>query len=122
MNLAILGLGTAVPPTRLPQADAEKVARAMCAATPEQAEALSVLYRQTAIADRHILFRDRKSTRLNSSHVSRSYAVFCLKKKRPSTPAGVARGWVARLPPQPHGSADTSRRLRPVRSDRGDGS
>src|SRR5438067_10097044 len=26
--------------------------------------------------------RDRKSTRLNSSHVSISYAVFCLKKKR----------------------------------------
>src|SRR5699024_11974492 len=25
---------------------------------------------------------DRKSTRLNSSHVSNSYAVFCLKKKR----------------------------------------
>src|SRR5699024_11695541 len=25
--------------------------------------------------------RDRKSTRLNSSHVSNSYAVFCLKKK-----------------------------------------
>src|SRR5699024_12691555 len=26
---------------------------------------------------------DRKSTRLNSSHVSISYAVFCLKKKTP---------------------------------------
>src|SRR5699024_11407431 len=26
--------------------------------------------------------RDRKSTRLNSSHVSSSYAVFCLKKKK----------------------------------------
>src|SRR6266576_4308942 len=26
--------------------------------------------------------RDRKSTRLNSSHVERSYAVFCLKKKK----------------------------------------
>src|SRR5690242_21493116 len=26
--------------------------------------------------------RDRKSTRLNSSHMSISYAVFCLKKKR----------------------------------------
>src|SRR5699024_11499197 len=26
-------------------------------------------------------YRDRKSTRLNSSHVSISYAVFCLKKK-----------------------------------------
>src|SRR5690349_22877260 len=25
---------------------------------------------------------DRKSTRLNSSHVERSYAVFCLKKKK----------------------------------------
>src|SRR5690606_39754257 len=27
-------------------------------------------------------FSDRKSTRLNSSHVKISYAVFCLKKKR----------------------------------------
>src|SRR5690349_22167283 len=27
---------------------------------------------------------DRKSTRLNSSHVEISYAVFCLKKKRPA--------------------------------------
>src|SRR3712207_7773270 len=28
--------------------------------------------------------RDRKSTRLNSSHANISYAVFCLKKKNPS--------------------------------------
>src|SRR5690625_5791393 len=28
------------------------------------------------------LFKDRKSTRLNSSHVAISYAVFCLKKKK----------------------------------------
>src|SRR5437667_4003900 len=28
--------------------------------------------------------RDRKSTRLNSSHITISYAVFCLKKKRNS--------------------------------------
>src|SRR5699024_12585215 len=28
-----------------------------------------------------IVSQDRKSTRLNSSHVSISYAVFCLKKK-----------------------------------------
>src|SRR5690625_7117749 len=27
-------------------------------------------------------FKDRKSTRLNSSHVAISYAVFCLKKKK----------------------------------------
>src|SRR5436305_5260255 len=30
-------------------------------------------------------WRDRKSTRLNSSHVRISYAVFCLKKKNKST-------------------------------------
>src|SRR3712207_8098925 len=30
--------------------------------------------------------RDRKSTRLNSSHANISYAVFCLKKKTSSTP------------------------------------
>src|SRR5690606_39555121 len=29
-----------------------------------------------------VSFRDRKSTRLNSSHVKISYAVFCLKKKK----------------------------------------
>src|SRR5436190_11844536 len=30
---------------------------------------------------------DRKSTRLNSSHTVISYAVFCLKKKKTSTPS-----------------------------------
>src|SRR5437868_10501201 len=37
-----------------------------------------------SLGDRRVpdpLLRDRKSTRLNSSHVSISYAVFCLKKK-----------------------------------------
>src|SRR5437870_11333401 len=31
---------------------------------------------------RYSCIRDRKSTRLNSSHVAISYAVFCLKKKK----------------------------------------
>src|SRR5690242_21298279 len=31
---------------------------------------------------RGVAERDRKSTRLNSSHMSISYAVFCLKKKK----------------------------------------
>src|SRR5207253_7840070 len=30
----------------------------------------------------HLRVQDRKSTRLNSSHVAISYAVFCLKKKK----------------------------------------
>src|SRR5690606_41994471 len=52
---------------------------------------LNQLYRQspaachaaleTTLAD-DTLTSDRKSTRLNSSHVKISYAVFCLKKKR----------------------------------------
>src|SRR5690606_40553281 len=33
----------------------------------------------------NIVLGDRKSTRLNSSHVKISYAVFCLKKKRSET-------------------------------------
>src|SRR5438477_6265388 len=36
----------------------------------------------TTIARRFMQTPDRKSTRLNSSHMSISYAVFCLKKKK----------------------------------------
>src|SRR2546422_9718821 len=35
-----------------------------------------------AVVDQQIGARDRKSTRLNSSHGYISYAVFCLKKKK----------------------------------------
>src|SRR5690606_39779961 len=35
-----------------------------------------------AMSDRIAVMKDRKSTRLNSSHVKISYAVFCLKKKK----------------------------------------
>src|SRR3712207_7186432 len=34
------------------------------------------------VEDLRGLLRDRKSTRLNSSHANISYAVFCLKKKK----------------------------------------
>src|SRR2546430_8960004 len=34
---------------------------------------------------------DRKSTRLNSSHSQISYAVFCLKKKKPDLPKVLLR-------------------------------
>src|SRR5256886_7400930 len=37
------------------------------------------------VTDRGALYRDRKSTRLNSSHSQISYAVFCLKKKNNNT-------------------------------------
>ncbi len=56
MSFAILGMGTALPPTKLSKADAERVARAMCCSTPEHAELVAALYRQAGIDSRHILF------------------------------------------------------------------
>src|SRR5438874_5250118 len=48
--------------------------------------------------------QDRKSTRLNSSHVESSYAVFCLKKKRllgaraqPAARILLVAGWASSL-------------------------
>src|SRR5438874_8819748 len=38
--------------------------------------------------------RDRKSTRLNSSHVEISYAVFCLKKKNNSVLHSYKKTWI----------------------------
>src|SRR5690606_42097833 len=38
------------------------------------------IFTETVVYDFEVL--DRKSTRLNSSHVKISYAVFCLKKKK----------------------------------------
>src|SRR3712207_7313414 len=45
--------------------------------------------------------RDRKSTRLNSSHANISYAVFCLKKKK-NDPTSVAQRSVRAYPIDPH--------------------
>src|SRR5437899_7256317 len=43
---------------------------------------------ENARADRlHLRGQNRKSTRLNSSHLGISYAVFCLKKKKSSKPS-----------------------------------
>src|SRR3712207_8721304 len=41
--------------------------------------------RQEELCGRAMADRDRKSTRLNSSHANISYAVFCLKKKKIKT-------------------------------------
>src|SRR5699024_11609840 len=40
------------------------------------------IYIECGYSGQNLAQRDRKSTRLNSSHVSISYAVFCLKKKK----------------------------------------
>src|SRR5690625_6873056 len=50
----------------------------MRADLPKQLEHLTV----RGIVYDHCIHLDRKSTRLNSSHVAISYAVFCFKKKK----------------------------------------
>src|SRR5699024_12731352 len=52
-----------------------------CTVSPGQA-LCGVVSLQTAHGRRVGRDRDRKSTRLNSSHVSISYAVFCLQKQK----------------------------------------
>src|SRR5699024_12143189 len=44
-------------------------------------EAVRDILQKDQAQNHAFIFRDRKSTRLNSSHVSISYAVFCLKIK-----------------------------------------
>src|SRR5690625_4077746 len=47
-----------------------------------QEEGIPTHYIKTDMNDVSMYVQDRKSTRLNSSHVAISYAVFCLKKKK----------------------------------------
>src|SRR2546427_9075195 len=58
--------------------------RVLCDAFDEQAKALLALQKGLLRLppDEIGPCRDRKSTRLNSSHSQISYAVFCLKKKK----------------------------------------
>src|SRR5437773_4684697 len=52
---------------------------------PHAAMVLGLAKKGESIAVRQLVSRapsDRKSTRLNSSHITISYAVFCLKKKK----------------------------------------
>src|SRR5256885_9128672 len=50
-----------------------------------------------AFPDTKIELRDRKSTRLNSSHLVISYAVFCLKKKKKTHTTARHRSYRNRL-------------------------
>src|SRR5690349_23968656 len=58
---------------------------------PPPARPSAVVDRSGARPPRAI--QDRKSTRLNSSHVESSYAVFCLKKKKGRARARFEQQW-----------------------------
>src|SRR5690625_6455684 len=72
-----------LPPGALPRSQSD-------AHPPEQ---MLALFRSFPRASRQkeLKMEDRKSTRLNSSHVAISYAVFCLKKKKKMTAINVMR-------------------------------
>jgi predicted naringenin-chalcone synthase len=55
MSLAILGVGTSVPPLRVTQKEAAAVAQALCCRTEREAALVSALHRQTEIATRHMV-------------------------------------------------------------------
>src|SRR5690625_2841103 len=88
----VKGVGAIVTSTAV-SADNPEVIAARAARIPVVPRALMLtelmrLKRGIAVAGTHgkttttsLVARDRKSTRLNSSHVAISYAVFCLKKK-----------------------------------------
>src|SRR5947199_1238405 len=66
-------------------------------------------WRSSGVATLLAIVSDRKSTRLNSSHLGISYAVFCLKKKKYDEHA--ANFTIASLPVMPrHPTAPPARK------------
>src|SRR5690625_5570617 len=57
---------------------------------------------------------DRKSTRLNSSHVAISYAVFCLKKKRMNLESHCAGTGIEHVAARDAGAAIVTKRTHQV--------
>src|SRR5690625_3451133 len=72
----VLATGSDPRAVELPGADANNVCYL------RSVEDSKRLQSELAAAKRVVIIGDRKSTRLNSSHVATSYAVFCLKQKR----------------------------------------
>src|SRR2546422_6973701 len=72
-------------------AHAAPVIHEVCLCSPQLVQAL---FRLLLLCGKPLLYLDRKSTRLNSSHGYISYAVFCLKKKTISATRSlsIARG------------------------------
>src|SRR6266704_3432121 len=80
-------IGTGIPPTYVPARNTIFLSYALALAEAVRAKAIYIAansYDYAGYPDCRPEYyeADRKSTRLNSSHVSSSYAVFCLKKKR----------------------------------------
>src|SRR5437773_1543461 len=83
------------------RSDSERTPLLVAAAYPGTMEVLRLLLARGAdlrAQDRAGTTADRKSTRLNSSHITISYAVFCLKKKNNKTPCTTRYTLFAKTP------------------------
>src|SRR5438067_7004071 len=71
-------------PTQIPPAATRRNSKLACVSenAPVMTAATAKRKEIKEVASTGAFSLDRKSTRLNSSHVSISYAVFCLKKKK----------------------------------------
>jgi predicted naringenin-chalcone synthase len=58
MSLALIGLGTAQPPTIIPQEEAKAIARALCCRTEEQMTWVPGMYDGTGITRRHMVLEE----------------------------------------------------------------
>src|SRR2546426_7306500 len=68
------------------QALPEALQLRMAGVTVDTADSAAAALDRIAARDYDAIITDRKSTRLNSSHLVISYAVFCLKKKNTRQP------------------------------------
>ncbi|MBO0697514.1 MAG: type III polyketide synthase [Zavarzinella sp.] len=86
MTLAIRGLGTAVPANRLPQMELAEAAKKFCAESDEQRQLLAILYRQTEIESRHVVFQaDRVRTVMKGGHDDSEFVPHGQGDKGPGT-------------------------------------
>jgi predicted naringenin-chalcone synthase len=58
MTFAILGLGTALPPTSVGPEDAARIAQTVCARTPEQGSWLPRIFQNSGVRRRHMVMGD----------------------------------------------------------------
>jgi len=73
MGLAILGMGTALPPSRITREDAIKAAQILALCDSEQGASLAVLYNHTDITNRYLVIgREVVQDILNGTHLSGS--------------------------------------------------
>src|ERR1039458_10657641 len=73
------------PPHRRDESAASYSSAGCTPALPDSASLAGFILKHTAATVNTHDDTDRKSTRLNSSHLGISYAVFCLKKKKKTT-------------------------------------